>query len=129
MARTNEAERIVRAFWQLMASNDFNSVMEVLALDFVLEWPQSMERIRGAQNFAKMNSDYPTSGRWSFTINKLVADNIEVVTQVSVTDGSQSAEPISFFTVKDGKITKLVEYWPDPFVAQANKSHLVEQML
>ena len=112
-----------------MASNDFNSVMEVLALDFVLEWPQSMERIRGAQNFAKMNSDYPTSGRWSFTINKLVADNIEVVTQVSVTDGSQSAEPISFFTVKDGKITKLVEYWPDPFVAQANRSHLVEQML
>jgi len=31
----------VERFWGLMASNDFHSVAEVLADDFVLKWPQS----------------------------------------------------------------------------------------
>lgn len=49
-----------------------------------------------------MNAEYPTQGRWSFRVNRLVSDNKEVVTQVSVTDGERSAEPISFFTVVNG---------------------------
>jgi len=34
------AERVVREFWRLMASNDFGSVAAVLAEDLVVEWPQ-----------------------------------------------------------------------------------------
>lgn len=121
-------EAIVREFWRLMASNDFDSVKQVLSQDFVLEWPQSRERIRGADNFARMNSEYPSSGRWHFRINRLLSQGDAVVTQVSLTDGTQSAEPISFFTVERGRISRLVEYWPDPFEPQANRSHLVERM-
>ncbi|MCU7371924.1 nuclear transport factor 2 family protein [Paucibacter sp. O1-1] len=121
-------EAIVREFWRLMASNDFDSVRQVLSQDFVLEWPQSRERIRGADNFARMNSEYPSSGRWQFQINRLLSQGEAVVTQVSLTDGTQSAEPISFFTVEQGRISRLVEYWPDPFEPQANRSHLVERM-
>lgn len=121
-------EAVVREFWRLMASNDFDSVKRVLSPGFVLEWPQSRERIRGADNFARMNSDYPSTGRWQFNINRLLSQGDAVVTQVSVTDGTQSAEPISFFTVEQGRISRLVEYWPDPFEPPANRSHLVERM-
>lgn len=110
-----------------MATNDFHSVKTVLAQEFVMDWPQSKERIRGAETFARMNAEYPTtSGHWQFRINRLVASTAEVVTQVSVTDGTQSAEPVSFFTVVGGKITRLVEYWPEPFTAPANRRHLTE---
>ena len=116
----NTPEAVVREFWRLMASNDFNSVKNVLSTDFVMEWPQSKERIRGADNFTHMNSDYPAKGRWTFQINRLLAQGNEVVTQVSLSDGEQSAEPVSFFTIEQGKITKLVEYWPDPFEPNEN---------
>lgn len=119
-------EVVVREYWRLMATNDFRSVTEVLAQDFVLEWPQSNERIRGAANFARTNAEYSTSGRWQFRINRLVASGSEVVTQVSVTDGTQSGEPVSFFTVADGKIARLVEYWPEPFAPAQNRRHLTE---
>jgi ketosteroid isomerase-like protein len=119
-------ESVVREFWRLMETNDFASVKAVLAEQFVLEWPQSHERIRGADNFARMNAEYPTTGRWQFRINRLVAAQDTVVTQVSVTDGTQSAEPISFFTVVNGKITQLTEYWPEPFAAAENRRHLTE---
>ena len=126
MAESPSAESVVREFWRLMATNDFHSVKAVLASEFVLEWPQSNERIRGAENFARMNAEYPTKGRWQFRINRLIASAGEVVTQVSVTDGTQSAEPISFFTVVGEKITRLVEYWPEPYVPPENRRHLTE---
>jgi ketosteroid isomerase-like protein len=121
-------EDVVRRFWELMATNDFYSAGEVLAEDFVMEWPQSGERIRGAERFARMNSEYPAKGPWRFCVNRLVAGETEVVTQVSVTDGEQHAEVISFFTVVGGRITRLVEYWPEPFAAVENRRHLVELM-
>lgn len=120
------AESVVREFWRLMGTNDFHGVRVVLAPDFSMEWPQSGEQIRGAERFCRMNAEYPTTSRWHFRINRLVADAESVVTQVSVTDGTQSAEPVSFFTVRAGRITRLVEYWPEPFEPAANRRHLVE---
>lgn len=122
------AAEVVQAFWRLMATNDFGSVTAVLAEDFVLEWPQSDERIRGAARFAQMNQEYPAHGPWRFSVRRLVASATEVVTDVSVTDGVQHARAISFFTVAEGKVTRLVEFWPEPYAAPANRAHLVEKM-
>jgi ketosteroid isomerase-like protein len=122
------AERVVREFWRLMASNDFGSVASVLAEDLVVQWPQSGERFRGPGAFVRVNEEYPTAGRWEFTVNRVVACGEQVVTQVSVTDGVQSAEPISFFTVRAGRIVKLVEYWPEPFAPPEHRRHLADPL-
>lgn len=127
MSDAASAESVVREFWRLMGTNDFGSVSAVLAPELVVEWPQSGERLHGPENFARMNAEYPARGRWRFVVNRLVASGAEVVTQVSVTDGTQSAEPVSFFTVHAGKVVRLVEYWPEPFAPAANRSHLVER--
>ena len=84
-----------------MATNDFGSVARVLAPSFVLEWPQSHERIRGAERFARMNEEYPAHGRWSFTVHRVVAGAHEAVSHVTVTDGVQTAEAVSFFTIDE----------------------------
>jgi hypothetical protein len=122
------AEDTVREFWRLMATNEFWLVRQVLASEFVLEWPQSKERIRGAENFIQVNAEYPAHGRWNFTIQRLVASVGEVVTQVAVTDGTQSAVAISFFQVVSGKIVRVVEYWPESFAPATNRAHLTEPL-
>jgi len=120
------ATAVVREYWRLMASNDFALVANVLAANFVLEWPQSNERICGPERFVTMNAQYPAHGRWQFSVNRLVGDESDVVTDVSVSDGVQHARAISFFTVALGKVVRLVEYWPEPFAARADRAHLVE---
>jgi ketosteroid isomerase-like protein len=127
MPRTTAVE-VVREFWRLMNSNDFHSVAAVLASEFVLEWPQSMERIRGAERFARMNHEYPAHGTWQFTVRRLIGSETEAVSEVEISDGVQNAKAISFFTVEGGKITRLVEYWPEAYPATANRAHLVEPM-
>ncbi|MBI4913857.1 MAG: nuclear transport factor 2 family protein [Acidobacteria bacterium] len=124
----SSAESVVREFWRLMGSNDFSSVGAVLSPSFSLEWPQSNERIRGADTFARMNAEYPSQGPWSFTVLRLVASGTEAVTRVAVTDGHLSAEAISFFTVSEGLITKVVEFWPEPYPAPAHRKHLTEPL-
>jgi ketosteroid isomerase-like protein len=120
------AAAVVREFWRLMATNDFASVASVLAPGFVLEWPQSNERISGPERFVTVNVEYPAHGPWRFTINRIVGGEGDVATDVSVTDGVQHARAISFFTVAGGRIARLVEYWPEPFAARTERSHLVE---
>ena len=120
------AENVVREYWRLMATNDFASVAAVLAPEFVLDWPQSNERIRGAEKLARMNAEYPSHGPWRFEVHRIVGSETAAVSDVSVTDGVQTARALSIFTVSGGKITQLVEFWPEPYAAPANRAHLVE---
>ncbi len=119
---------LVAAFWKRMHSNEFRSVGELLSDDFVLDWPQSQERIRGRDNFAAMNEEYPARGRWQFTVNTIVGNDDEAVSDVSVTDGVRSDRVISFFAVDGGKIIKIVEFWPEAYPAPENRRHLVEPL-
>jgi phosphoserine phosphatase len=50
----------------------------------------------------------------------------EAVSDVSVSDGVQSARALSFFDVAAGKIERIVEFWPEPYAAPAARAHLVE---
>ena len=125
---TTAAVATVRDFWALMQTNDFAAVADLLAPDFVLEWPQTKERIRGAERFVRMNAEYPAHGRWEFTVHRLVGGGDEAVSDVAITDGVQRARAISFFETAGGRVRRIVEYWPEPYEAPANRAHLVERM-
>ena len=125
---STKAVALIEKFWALMKTNDFRSVGSTLADDFVLDWPQSNERIRGRDNFATMNEEYPANGRWDFSINRIVGNDIKAVSDVSVSDGVQQSRVISFFTMRDGKISRTVEFWPEPFPAPDNRRQLVEKI-
>jgi ketosteroid isomerase-like protein len=123
-----ESEAVAREFWRRMASNDFASVAGLLAEGFVCDWPQSGERIAGAEAFVRVNAEYPAHGRWRFDVRRVVGGAGEAVSEVAVTDGVLRAVAVSFFTVEDGRIARLREYWPDPFDAPEWRAHLVERM-
>ena len=75
-----------------------------------------------------MNSEYVAHGLWRFNLIRLVSGGTEAVSEVEVSDGVQSGRAISFFTIEGGKITRLVEYWPEPYAAPESRTHLVEPM-
>jgi limonene-1,2-epoxide hydrolase len=122
------AIQIVEEFYRRMNTNDFRSAAKMLSDDFILEWPQSRERIHGRDNFVAVNQEYPAHGQWRFRINRIVGNETEAVSDVSVTDGVQTARAITFSTVRAGRIAKQVEYWPEEYEAPENRRHLVEIM-
>lgn len=122
-----ESRRLIEQFWLRMGSNDWRAVGELLHDEYVLEWPQSGERIRGRENFAAVNERYPAAGAWSFTVHRIVADEAGGASDVSVTDGTRVDRAVSFFEVRDGKIRRMTEYWPEPFEAAGWRARWVER--
>ncbi|MEW6402798.1 MAG: nuclear transport factor 2 family protein [Chloroflexota bacterium] len=120
------SKQVVENFWDLMATNDFYAAALILHDRYTLEWPQSGEVIRGRDNFAAINTNYPAQDKWRFTINQIVAEGDTVVTDVSVTDGSIQGRAITFSTVRDGKILKQIEFWPEAFEAPEWRRQWVE---
>ncbi|MDQ2745395.1 MAG: nuclear transport factor 2 family protein [Chloroflexota bacterium] len=121
------SRQVVERFWKAMGENDFQAAGELLHDEFVLEWPQSGERIRGRVNFVAINEQYPAAGHWRFTLHRLLADSNDVVTDVTVTDGAVSGRAITFSEVRDGRIVRQTEYWPDPFEPAPWRAQWVEQ--
>ncbi|HEU0293987.1 MAG TPA: nuclear transport factor 2 family protein [Anaerolineales bacterium] len=122
------SKQILENFWQTMKTNDFYAVAELLHDEYILEWPQSGERIRGRENFAKINTYYPAEGKWQFAVNQIISEGDLVVADVTVTDGARTDRVITFSTVRDGKILKQVEFWPEPFEAPTWRAQWVERI-
>ena len=111
-----------------MQSNDFRAAGGFLHAEYVLEWPQSGERVRGRQNFVAINQNYPAHGRWEFTIHRILADGDEVVSDIDVTDGVIGGRVITFSRIQDGKIVHQTEFWPDPFEPAGWRTQWVERI-
>jgi ketosteroid isomerase-like protein len=112
-----ENRHVVEQFWAAMNTNDFRGAGAWLHDDYVLDWPQSKERIRGRANFAAINEHYPAAGPWRFVVERLIADEHGVASDVAVTGGAISARVVTFSEMVEGKIVHQTEYWPDPFPA------------
>ena len=119
-------KQILADFWGTMETNDFYAASQLLHNDYSLEWPQSGERILGRDNYAAINTNYPAAGKWHFSTNHIVAEGDMVVTDVTVTDGKRVDRTITFSTIRDGKIWKQVEFWPEPFEAPAWRAEWVQ---
>lgn len=126
MLEPSSAAETVARFWRLMDAADFAAAAEMLSENYVCDWPQSRERIRGRANFIAVNGNYP--GRWRIIVQRLVAEGARVATDVTLTNGERTDRAISFFELRDGLIAHEVDYWPDPYAAPAWRAEWVEPM-
>lgn len=114
-------------FWAAMQANDWERAARHLAPKCVIDWPCSGERIVGRDTFVAVQARYPTNtGRWKFDVHRLVADGDVVVSEVTVTDGEQSARVVAFSELEEGQILRQVEYWPTAYEPMPGREDLME---
>jgi ketosteroid isomerase-like protein len=104
---------------------------ELAADDFVQEWPQSGERIRGRDNAKAINDNYPqmTGSSPKFSMRRMSGEGAHWVVEGSIDYGDGT--PVSYVGVaelRDGKIARITEYFGNPFEAPAWRSQWVERM-
>lgn len=95
-----------------MQARDWAGVGALLADDVTVDWPVSGERIRGRENYVRINAEYPEG--WSIKVLRIVASGDEVVSEVEVPHDSMGIHRVaSFWRVRDGLITEGREYWTE----------------
>ncbi len=119
-------------FWTAMQANDWDRAASYLARECVVDWPCSGERIVGREDFVQIQARYPTNtGHWSFDVHRIVADGNTVASEVTVTDGEQSARVIAFAELDGEEIARQVEYWPmayDPPSGREDLTHRIDRV-
>jgi limonene-1,2-epoxide hydrolase len=110
-----------------MQENDWHRAAAHFTEDCEIDWPCSGERIVGRENFAAIQSRYPTNtGRWSFDVHRIVAEEDIVVSEVTVTDGEQAARVVAFSILEGSQIAHQIEYWPMAYDPQPGREGLTQ---
>jgi hypothetical protein len=111
---------------------EFSAALDAAASDdFVEEWPQSGERIRGKATVKKINEGYSTATGTTpnLKLRRIIGEGDVQVVEGTIDYGDGT--PVSYVGIaefKDGKLNKITEYFASPFEAPAWRADFVERM-
>ena len=140
-ANRDVVERYMKAF-----PRDFDTLAQLRHPDYVEDWPQSGERIRGHENYVKVHEAYPgglptaeterivgSEDRWaaspSFTLVRIQGegDTYTVEGRMQYPAGDLT-HLVAILQLKDGKVFRVTNYFADPFTPPPWRSEWVERM-
>jgi len=119
---------LVRRFVETLDARDWDAWAALLHQDVVYEIPQSRERIRGRESYLRFNREFP--GDWHLRVLQVIADDTQGVVRFDwhVTgEDAAFSEAMAFFTVEDGLITTVTDYWPEAYDPPPGREALVER--
>ena len=121
-------------FEDVLKMGDFGRMMQLLQEfatdDFVQEWPQSGERLT-KESSLRLGDKYPEMSGTSpkFTYHRMIGGGDVFVVEGTIDYGD--GIPVRYVGVgetRDGKVSKMTEYFANPFEAPAWRAPYVENM-
>jgi ketosteroid isomerase-like protein len=126
MDETAETRRTASEYVERLERRDWPGVTELLDENVVYEMPQTRERIRGRVALMRFNTEYP--GDWHLTVRRVVADGRFAALWLDTRVGDERQDACVWLELSEqGLITRVVDYWPDPYDPPAGREHLAER--
>lgn len=109
-----------------MQARDWDGHATVLSADVVYELPQTRERITGREKLLSFNREYP--GDWRLTMTRLVVDGTTAAGTMNFVVGEEEMVGLVYLEIRDGFVTRVTDFWPEPYEPPAGREHLVERV-
>ena len=126
LERMNEQQAqdfLVEMFTHLSAEAEYALRHE----DYVMEMPQSGERIRGRENMRAFQEAYPTPP--TIRLRRVVVrESLWVAEGVNYYGEGQVFTVVAIFELRDGKIWRDTRYYAEPFEAPEWRAQWAERM-
>ncbi|HEY7635606.1 MAG TPA: nuclear transport factor 2 family protein [Gemmatimonadales bacterium] len=118
---------VIEALVAAINARDLAALDKVFTDDVILEWPQSGERIRGAQNRREIYSRFPSLPKVS--PRRITGGGDVWVLEASLDYGDGDPyQGVFIFQMRNGRIAREIAYWSKPFPAPEWRSAWVERM-
>ena len=106
------AVAVVQDLWELFDQQRWDDARLLLADGFTCTLVDTGEVFPSPDAWIEFNRRYP--GQWRIEILRTVAEGDQVVTETSITDADTEVRAASFWTVVDGRIAAVTEYYVEP---------------
>ena len=110
---------------QRLERRDWSELGDLLAQDVIYEIPQTRERIRGRDAYLAFNREYP--GDWHIEPVVTLGDDHDGAVLFRWNLAGESSMAIAFFEIYDDRITRIIDFWPEPYDPPPGREHLVER--
>ena len=122
-----KTEDAVAAYWAAIEARDWDAYAAVLAEDVLYEVPQTRERVRGRTAFLRFTAEgFP--GDWHVEVERITAGERDAASVVRWRAEGTTQPGLSFFDVDSGgAITRITDFWPEPYEPPANRAGLAER--
>ncbi len=114
---------VVRRFVETLEARDWDAWTEVMHPDVVYRIPQTREQISGRDAYVRFNREFP--GEWHLTPKRVIGEDDQGVCWFGWQVGDESADAVAFFVVRDGLVTEVTDFWPEPYDPPPGREHLV----
>lgn len=126
MDETTVTRQAASDYVDRLEHRDWSGLAALLAEGMVYEIPQTRERIRGRSAFLQFNVEYP--GDWHLRLRRVVADGRVAALWLEVRVGTEQQDACVWLEFSEqGLISRIVDYWPEPYDPPAGREHLVER--
>ena len=122
----SEHAATIRRFWAATEQRDWEGLAALLVPDLHYETEQTRERVRGREGLVRLFQEFP--GEWHVDVRRAVADRTGGSSIVDAMLDGQPMVGLTFFTFYDaGLVTRIDEWWPEPYEPPADRAHLTER--
>ncbi|BCJ69766.1 nuclear transport factor 2 family protein [Polymorphospora rubra] len=109
-----------------LENRDWPGWTALLTDNVVYEMPQTRERVRGRDAFLRFNTEYP--GDWHLRVRRVVADGRTAALWLDFRVGAEQQDACVWLEMSEhGLISRVVDYWPEPYDPPPGREHLVER--
>jgi hypothetical protein len=129
----NQMEARIREIYEAGDLEAFGrALFEMSDENIVQEWPQSGERIRGRDNIAAVNQNYPSGSGTNpkASLRRILKPGAAWIIEGTIDYGD--GVPVSAVSIieigANGKVVRQTDYFANPFEAPAWRSQWVEKM-
>ena len=140
----NRNAGVAERYFDAVAANDFETQAGLRAPDWIEDWPQSGERIRGHEQYRAIHEHYPggfpdieverlvgAEDRWvvtpSMTVQRVIGSgDVWVAEGLNQYGDGSTARIVAIVELRDGLVRRQHTYFAAPFEAPAWRAGWVE---
>ncbi|HLN15758.1 MAG TPA: nuclear transport factor 2 family protein [Acidimicrobiales bacterium] len=122
-----DTSRTVAAYWAAAEARSWDEFGALVAADVLYEGPQTGERVRGREAYLRFNVEgFP--GDWHLEVRRIVGEGPHAASWIDFTEEGKTQTGLCFFDLDaDGLISRITDFWPEPYDLPASRAHLVER--
>jgi ketosteroid isomerase-like protein len=121
-----ENRRVVERLIQCLNDRQVEVMDDLFHDDAVMEWPQSGERVVGADNRRAIYGSFPSLP--SINVRRIVSGGDVVVAEASLDYGGPVYQTVFIFELRNGKIATETAYWSESFEAPGWRAQWIERI-
>jgi hypothetical protein len=121
------SHEVVAAYWVAAEARDWEAFADLCADDVVYRGPQTREQFRGREAYIRFNAE-GFAYEWHLAVQRIVGEGLHAASSVEFTTAEGTMVGLCFFDLDDnGLISRITDFWPEPYELPASRAHLVER--